>query len=273
MPNEGAMAQLSRPYQIGLAAVAVLAAAWLLLIQGHHETSTSSSSSAPSPAHVSSTPAHTTAPAKKAEGNAGEATGGGSASSLGALGHAVEKARGAVATSKADEHKLAERSAQASSPTSSAASETKATTPSTAAPSTAAAKTKTKTAAPTHAAAKPKAPAATHHSTTNVRQHTVEAQLAQGKIAVILFWDSKGSDDRSVHGALRSLRGDKALKVAIDVAPAGQVASFGSITRGVQVFGTPTIVIVNKKGRAMILTGLQDSYAIAQAVREVRASS
>ena len=33
--DQGAMAQLSRPYQIGLAAVAVLAAAWLLLIQGH----------------------------------------------------------------------------------------------------------------------------------------------------------------------------------------------------------------------------------------------
>jgi hypothetical protein len=73
-----------------------------------------------------------------------------------------------------------------------------------------------------------------------------------------------------VHSALRSLRGDSSLKIAIDEASAGQVASFGSITRGVQVYGTPTLLFVNKKGRALTLTGLQDSFAIGQAVREAR---
>ena len=47
MPNEGAMAQLSRPYQIGLAAVAVLAAAWLLLHPGHTATAAARAPRAP----------------------------------------------------------------------------------------------------------------------------------------------------------------------------------------------------------------------------------
>ncbi len=89
---------------------------------------------------------------------------------------------------------------------------------------------------------------------------------------MILFWDPSGSDDRSVHNALRSLRGDHKLNIAINEASASEVASFGTITRGVQVYGTPTILIVNKEGQAHTLTGLQDSFAIAQAVSEARES-
>ncbi len=55
-------------------------------------------------------------------------------------------------------------------------------------------------------------------------------------------------------------------------ASAGQVTYFGSITRGVQVTGTPTLLIINKHGRTIILTGLQDAYAIRQAIAEARAS-
>jgi hypothetical protein len=274
MPNEGAMAQLSRPYQIGLAAVAVLAAAWLLLLQGGH----SSSPSAPSTAQVSPAPTHTVtaaaAPAKAAsEGTAGSATGHGSASSLGGLGKAVEKARGAVATSKAQEKQLAERSDQASSVT---LSKTTSTPAAAAAPATAAGPTASKTTSVTvtktanPVRTKSPAPTAANRGNARARQHLVEAQLAQGKIAVILFWDPKGADDRITQKALRSLRGNSSLKIAIDEASAAQVASFGTITRGVQVYGTPTLLFVNKHGRAVTLTGLQPAYAIAQAVREAR---
>src|ERR1700749_1766111 len=89
LPNEGSMAQLSRPYQIGLVAVALLAAAWLVLVQGHHsDTSGSGSSPAPPATHTATPPAKA-----HAEGTAGQATGHGSASSLGAFGHDIEKAR------------------------------------------------------------------------------------------------------------------------------------------------------------------------------------
>jgi hypothetical protein len=272
------MAQLSRPFQIGLAAVAVLAAAWLVLVHGHNRND---SSSAPAVAQVSSAPTHTVtaaaAPAKKSTGDAGSATGHGSASSLGSLGHAVEKARGAVATSKQNEASLAQRSNQASSETSStAASAPTTSTPATSTPAAStpapSAKTPTTAAKPAPAASTPakiKSAASTHSAATS-RQRTVEAQLAQGKLAVILFWDPTGSDDRLVHSALRSLRGDSSLKIAIDEASASQVASFGTITRGVQVYGTPTLLFVNSKGQALVRTGFQDAYTIAQAVREAR---
>jgi hypothetical protein len=60
--------------------------------------------------------------------------------------------------------------------------------------------------------------------------------------------------------------------VAIEVASPHEVASFGSITRGVQVYGTPTLLVVNGKGQTTTLTGLQDAYAIKQAIRETQHS-
>ena len=101
-----------------------------------------------------------------------------------------------------------------------------------------------------------------------VDQHIVEAQLTQGKIAVILFWDPKGADDVAVRRAVEQLRG----KIGVSIARAGQVASFGTITRGIQVYGTPTLLIVNKKGQTTTLTGLQDRFAIEQAIAEARHS-
>jgi hypothetical protein len=259
------MAQLSRPYQIGLAAVAVLAAAWLLLLQGHGSSGSSSSGSGT--AQVSPSPSHAPAsPLKKSEGSAGSASGHGSASSIGGLGRAVEKARGAVTTSKQNEKKLNERSSQASNESTSRSAGK-------AAETTAPSRTTSTGAAAAPAAPAPLkavAPGAAHRNTSAVEQQKVEAQLARGKVAVILFWDPKGADDRLVQAALRSMRGNSSLKIAVDEASAKQVASFGSITRGVQVYGTPTLLFVNKQGKVLTLTGLQDSFAIAQAVREVR---
>ena len=70
--------------------------------------------------------------------------------------------------------------------------------------------------------------------------------------------------------ALKALT--KAPKVSVQAAPASAVASYGSITRGVQVYATPTILVINKQGKAIVLTGLQDTYAIAQAIGEARSS-
>jgi hypothetical protein len=259
------MAQLSRPYQIGLVAIALLAAAWLVLIQGHH-SSPSESSSAPAPAtHPAQSPS--AAAKAHAQGSAGKATGHGSASSLGALGHDVEKARGAVATTKANAQELQRKSSQASSqnPSSSSSSSHASTsagagaTTHSAAPSTSA----------THAAPKSSSPAkGTVRAAVAVRQHAVEAQLAHGKTVLIFFWNPKGSDDRAVNQALGKLPND--LNIAIDRARSNAVATFGTITRGVQVYGTPTLLVVNKKGEVKTLTGLQDPYTIASAIRESR---
>jgi hypothetical protein len=101
----------------------------------------------------------------------------------------------------------------------------------------------------------------------------VEAELKQGKIVVLLFWNPKGADDVAVHEALQrffAIEPDK--HIAVHEASASQVTSFGSITRAVQVYGTPTILIVNRSGQVTTLTGLTDAYAIEQAIDEARHS-
>jgi hypothetical protein len=254
MPNEAEMAQLSRPYQIGLVAVAVLAAAWVILLQGHH-SSTSGSGSSSSPAPAAHAPVH--------HASAGQATGSGSASSLGALGHDIEKARGAVATSKRNAHELEHASASASTPNSSSSSKTTV-------PNAAHAKSAAPSATSTTVHAPAKSPAkGVVRATVAPRQHLVEAQLAAGRTVLIFFWNPKGSDDRSTNQALNNLPHGN---IAVDRARANAVATFGTITRGVQVFGTPTVLVLNHKGQVTTLTGLQDTYTIAQAIREARRS-
>jgi hypothetical protein len=276
------MAQLSRPYQIGLVAVALLAAAWLLLFQGHH-SSTSGPGSAQAPVTATHTvPAHTPAPKAHAEGTAGQATGHGSASSLGALGHSVEQARGAVSTSQRNANELANKSAQASSPAAPSssspatgagaaggASHAQSAAPSTSSTHAQSAAPSTSSSAGTaiHAAPKSASPAkGTIRAAVALRQHAVEAQLAQGKTVLIFFWNPKGSDDRAVNRELGKLPHD--LRIAVDRARSNAVATFGTITRGVQVYGTPTLLIVNKKGQVSTMTGLQSTFTIAQAIRE-----
>jgi hypothetical protein len=266
------MAQLSRPYQIGLVAVALAAAAWLLLFQGHH-SNTSGSGASQAPATVTRTvQAHTVAPKTHTEGTAGQATGHGSASSLGALGHSVEKARGAVATSQRNAQELESKSAQASTPggSSSSSSSSSSSGASAAAPASPAKSADPSSGAATTVAPKTAAPSAkgTVRAVVAVRQHAVEAQLAQGKTVLIFFWNPKGSDDRAVNRELGKLPHD--LRIAVDRARANAVTTFGTITRGVQVYGTPTLLIVNKKGQVTTLTGLQSTFTIANAIREAK---
>ncbi len=103
-------------------------------------------------------------------------------------------------------------------------------------------------------------------------QAAVESELHQGKTVLILFWNPHGSDDVAVHQQLqataRSLRG----QVAVHEASASQVGSFGSVTRAVQVYQTPTLLIVNAHGQTTTITGLTDAFSIEQAVSEARKS-
>jgi protein-disulfide isomerase len=99
----------------------------------------------------------------------------------------------------------------------------------------------------------------------------VEGALAHGKIALLLFWNPHGTDDVAVRGQVRAL--PKRLRVAVYEASPKEVASFGSITRQVPVYGTPTMIIIGKHGRTTTLTGLQDTFTIEQAIAEARSTS
>ena len=121
----------------------------------------------------------------------------------------------------------------------------------------------------------------------------MERALAQGKIAVLLFWDHKGVDDRAVRTQLLLLEAAHHLiapranqptvkrllnatglelqkKIAVLEATASEVTSFGSFTRAVQIYQTPTILIVNRRGEVTTITGLTDAYSIEQAIDEAR---
>jgi len=257
MPKGFLMDQISRPFQIAFVAVALLAGVWLFALHGRSASTTESSGSS-SP----STPTATTGAAAQEKAAAAPTTVyKGAAPGVAGLTGAVSKAHGAVSTSQQNAKELESKSAQAS-------------TPGAAASSTTAAAPATKAAAP---AAPAHAPAT--HSTTVVKvttgapagQRAVESELAKGDVVVLLFWTPAGAADQSVRHQVRVIAASHS-KVAVHEARAGQVTYYGSITRGVQVTGTPMLLVINKHGRTVTLTGLQDAYAIRQAIAEARAS-
>jgi hypothetical protein len=284
MPKEGAMTQISRPFQIALLAMGLFAAVWFFALQGH-SSSTSSSSSSPSAPAV--------APASGSSAAAGKAAAPssvyhGAAPGVEGLSRAIAKAHEAVATSDGNAKALAEKSAQASSASSTGT--TGASAPGSAPTAAAAPATSAKTTTHATTSHTVKVHVRVTHSSTATKvasgaastksagtgksvpanQAMVESELKQGKIVTILFWNAKASVDRTVHSELQAVGRTLGGKLAVHDARAAQVGSFGSITRDVQVFATPTILIVNKQGHTTTLTGLADSFSITQAIAEAR---
>ena len=298
MPKLEEMAQLSRPFQIALVAVVLLAGVWLFALQGHSTSGASSSApvasasapaaSKPASSGVAHQGSHSTAAAEAKGAAKSTHVYHGSAPGVEGLTRAIAKAHGAVAASQQNAKQLEAKSAQAAgeSPSPSTSSATTPAQHSTAAPTT----------APTRSTVKPQPiKAQAGAGRTPARQALVERALDEGKIAVILFWNPKGADDVAVNDELRLLEAvhhlirplartpqlRRALKAsglelekrfAAFASPASAVASYGSITRGVQVYGTPTILIVNKRGETTVLTGVQDTFSIEQAIDEARNS-
>jgi hypothetical protein len=296
MPKHGEMTQISRPFQIALVAVGVLMAVWFLALRGHSASSPSASSGAATAA--------TSTPGAQPPG-APSSLYHGSAPGVEGLTRAIAKAHGAVATSQQNAKQLEQKSAQASGGSSAPAASPAASPPQSSASTRhtgSVAGSAHKTAAPTTvkpaARTVPGGKAAgslTGVHRTPARQALVERALKEGKIAVILLWNPKGADDTAVHQELRLLEAVHHLvkpvanvpKVRAELraynlelqkpfaafeARANQVTSFGSITHGVQVYGTPTMLIINKRGQVKTVTGLTDAYAIEQTIDEARHS-
>ncbi len=298
------MAQLSRPFQIALAAVVLFAVVWFVALQGH----SSSSSSTP----VASTPAPTAAAKAKAPAGTTHIEG---------MTRAVTHAREAVAASQQTADKSAAASAEAppqgttvttssttvthatraGAPGSSAVKTTKSTTVIHSKHAAVPAPTVTKSSAtvtrPTHGA--PSGTATVTKTTVHAapaQQAAVEQELKRGEVALVLFWNKNGADDVAVHEELqnllaahhevavhpnkaqvRALRLATGLelekKIAVHYATAAQVTSFGSFTKTVQVYGTPTILIINRHGAVTTMNGLTDAFAIEQTIDEARQES
>jgi hypothetical protein len=259
------MTQISRPFQIALVAMGLFVAIWFVALRGHSSDAGSSSSSAPSPSSSSSA-ASSSSPATPA--NPGSVYRG-SAPGVAGLTRAIDKARGAVAQSQQNAHQLQQKSAQASS-----------NAPAHASGSGAAATSRGTTVVKVHKTTTTKQPgakasaggASAKSATAPKMQTTVEAELKQGKIVTILFWNPKASVDVKVRKELNALGREQGGKIAVHDALANQVGSFGNFTRTVQVYGTPTILIVNKQGQTTSLTGLTDVFSLEQAVTEAKSA-
>ncbi len=269
------MAQLSRPYQIALAASVLLALVWFVALRPHSTSSTP----------VASTPV----PAAAAKASAPAGT-----THIEGLTRAVKHAHGAAAIAQSQANKAESSSAEAPSQTTTVkSSSTTVTAAKPAGASGSAAKTTKSTMIHTQQAAVP-AGTVTKSSVTVTRsskhggpsgsvtvtktavhaapaqQVAVEKQLKQGKIVVVLFWNPKGADDVAVHKELQVVEKKLGGKVAVHYAFAKQASSFGSITQAIQVYQTPTILLVNGKGLTTTLTGFTDAFSIEQTIDEAR---
>jgi hypothetical protein len=282
------MAQLSRPLQIAFVAVALFAGVWLVALRGHSGGSSGQGSSAPTPSQ---------APSASGKGSTPGGVYHGSAPGVEGLTHAIAKAQGAVATSQQHAKQLEQKAAEASrtggttvpaTPSASSGASTHATP-------RAHSRTSTGTGAAHHPSKPTKSASQPGPNRKPARQALVERALHEGKIAVILFWNKRGADDvatrdqlrllEAVHHLIKPIAGHAAVRrllqrsglelqkrFAAFQASEKQVASFGSITRGVHVSMTPTLLIVNPRGEVRTLTGLTDAYSIEQTIDEARHS-
>ncbi len=305
MPKKDGMAQLSRPFQALLVAFCLLAAVWFFAVHGR---STSTTSPQPS---VSSTPAVTTAPRAASTPSSSAATAEAEAKAAGAPSHVyhgpvpglegltrdIAKAHGAVATSqqraKQAEAASAESSAGSapaaatsvpahpapaiSSPSSSAPTRPAPTTGVAPAVSKTSAKAAPRTTVRVRVHGHTVAPKAASKPALAGRQASVEAQLARGDVVLLLFWNPSGADDTAVRSEVRRLaaahaRAAHTARLAVQEALASEVAAFGAITRGVQIYSTPTLLVIAKGGRASMVSGFTDAFAIQQAIEEVQSA-
>jgi hypothetical protein len=279
MPKEGAMTRISRPFQIALVAMVLFAAVWFVALHGHSSGTESSGSAASSSAQPAT-------PQQASGSSSGSGSGGssgsasspsstyhGSAPGVAGLTRAIAKARGAVAQQQKSDQASSSVSTQ---PTQTSPASSPHTTSSASSQHSAAASPKVTS----HAKAAPKSAAKTHAVTPGKAVHaksgvpamqvTVEGQLKQGKVVAILFWNPQGSVDAVVHRELQAASQKSAGKLAVHVARSGQVGSFGTFTRAVQVYSTPTILLINTKGVTSSVTGLTDTFSIEQALSEAR---
>ncbi len=244
------MDQVSRPMQIALLAVVFFAAVWFVALRPKPP-----GGGAPVPA---------AAPAASA--GAADPTGGATAPGVKGLTGAIAKAHGAVNLSEQSAHSLAQQSAQVSGDT--PTSSTPAATPAPAKPATGA-PTATR-AKPGHrrAGARHRGHRAHHRGVPGPRRAT--AALADHKVLAVLFFNPRAADDRAVRRAFLRQRTHKG-KVVLIAVPLAQLASYTAVTRKVPVTGSPTVVVIDRRGTPDSLVGFLDPVEIANHIDDALA--
>jgi cytoskeletal protein RodZ len=93
----------------------------------------------------------------------------------------------------------------------------------------------------------------------------VLADLDAGRTVVLLVWDGKSADDRSVRRAVT--RVDRhGGKVRTHVATLSKLSSYEAITKGVPITESPTVLVIDTERQARVISGLTVKAEIDDAV-------
>lgn len=265
MPKPLGMAQLSRPYQIALAAVVLFALMWFAVL--HRPGSTAST-----PARTPSAPAtHAVRPTTRTVAHATPRTSRVATRPSRTVTHVTTSVhrsatRAITHAAAPSRHVVAPHAATRTRTVTHAVRHT--TAPAVPArPHTTASRTAQTTTSPQRGSA----PAAQSQVSSTARfENKLAAQLSHGRIVLVLFWNPRASDDAEVHAQVADVvRRQGGRVVAYEAEPA-QIQEFGSITREIQVYQTPTLLIVNARHQVSTLTGYTEAFAIEQAIGEAR---
>jgi hypothetical protein len=181
------------------------------------------------------------------------------------LATAVDKAKGASATSDATNAKIEAATGGDDTATSAPAAAKPAATKAAKATKSTAAKSTTKAKATKPAAAKPGTKAATPVDPSD----RLLAVLDKGKTLVILF-EGKGTLDKAARKAVHLTAKTDPKHVVSAYVPIGDVGKYEAITSDVQVLTSPTILVIGADHKATPLTGFVDATVIRQAVGDAR---
>jgi hypothetical protein len=249
------MAQISRPFQVVLAAFVLFAVAWFALL--HRPSTSSSGSSAPaSVAHPVAPHAHALAQTRTTSHTRTRTHTHAAASA-----HAKAQTHTTTVTHHTSSvTHTASKSASTHHHTSVTVHHTSVTHTTTHAAAGAA-----------HKPATQQTPAASAKSpSTPAMQATVAAELKQHKVVLLLFWNPSSTSDVAVRRQVQIVAHKLGRGVAVHTSAASQVGSYGSITRDIQIYQTPTLLIVNPQAQVTTVTGYTEAYALEQTIREAR---
>jgi hypothetical protein len=92
--------------------------------------------------------------------------------------------------------------------------------------------------------------------------------VRQHKKVVILFTNKRGLDDRALGPVIRDV--DRRTKALVLSDPVDAVDRYGKLVQDLGVSETPSIVIIDSKGKAKLIEGYVDSATLTQAVADAR---
>lgn len=102
------------------------------------------------------------------------------------------------------------------------------------------------------------------------RQIAVERALRAHKVVAVLFFNPRGADDRAVREELATVptHGGRVFKLAV---PLAELTHFPVITTQVPIYGSPTLVLIDRTRRAGTIVGFSDRFEISQRVDQALA--